>query len=62
MAALAVQLHCETTTRVEVHGLGNHSVTVVIGDDRKGVRVIGDVDEVTQLVAQAHALLQVAKG
>jgi hypothetical protein len=62
MAALSVVLHAETTTRVEVHDLGNGSVTLIFGDDRNGVRVIGDTVEVAQLVAQAHALLQMAKG
>jgi hypothetical protein len=61
MAALAVQLHCETTTRVEVHDIGNNSVSVVFGDDRSGFRLIGDVDDVAQLVAQAHRLLRVAQ-
>ena len=62
MAALSVQLHTEATTRVEVHDIGNHSVSVVFGDDRSGVRLIGDTDDVAQLVAQAHRLLRVAQG
>jgi hypothetical protein len=37
-------------------------VSVVFGDDRAGVRLIGDIDDVAQLVAQAHRLLQVAQG
>jgi hypothetical protein len=61
MAALSVQLHAEAVTRVEVHDIGNHSVSVVFGDDRSGVRLIGDFDDVAQLVAQAHALLRVAQ-
>ena len=62
MAALSVQLHAEAVTRVEVHDIGNHSVAVVFGDDRSGVRLIGDVDDVAQLVAEAHRLLRVAQG
>jgi hypothetical protein len=62
MAALSVVLHAETTTRVELQRLGDHSVTLVIGDDRNGLRLIGDVDDVAQLVSQAHRLLGVARG
>ena len=62
MAALSVQLHAEAVTRVEVHDIDNHSVAVVFGDDRSGVRLIGDVDDVAQLVAEAHRLLRVAQG
>jgi hypothetical protein len=62
MAVLSVQLHAEAVTRVEVHDIGNHSVSVVFGDDRSGVRLIGDVDDVAALVGQAHRLLQVAQG
>ena len=62
MAALGVQLHTEAATRVEVHDIGNHSVSVVFGDDRSGVRLIGDTDEVAQLIGQAHRLLGVATG
>jgi hypothetical protein len=61
MAALSVELHAEAVTRVEVHDIGNHSVSVVFGDDRNGVRLLGDTDEVAQLIAQAHRLLQVAR-
>jgi hypothetical protein len=42
MAALSVQLHAKAVTRVEVHDIGNHSVSLVFGDDRSGVRLIGD--------------------
>jgi hypothetical protein len=62
MAVLSVQLHAEAVTRVDVHDIGNHSVSVMFGDDRSGVRLIGDTDDVAQLVAQAHRLLRVARG
>jgi hypothetical protein len=62
MAALSVVLHAETSTRVEIERLGDHSVTLIVGDDRNGLRVIGDTDDVAQLVAEAHRLLQVARG
>jgi hypothetical protein len=62
MAALSVVLHAETTTRVEVHKLSDHSVSVVIGDDRAGLRLIGDTDEVAHLIDRAHGLLEVAQG
>jgi hypothetical protein len=62
MAALSVQLHAETVTRVEVHDIGNHSVSLVFGDYRSGVRLIGHTAEVARLVAQAHRLLGVAQG
>jgi hypothetical protein len=45
-----------------VHDLGNHSVSVVFGDDRSRVRLIGDTDGVAQLVDEAHRLLRVARG
>jgi hypothetical protein len=61
MAALSVQLHAEAVTRVEVHDLGNHSVSVVFGDDRSGIRIIGDTDDVTALVADAYRLLRIAQ-
>jgi hypothetical protein len=62
MAALSVQLHAEAVTRVEVRDIGNHSVSVVFGDDRSGVRLIGDVEDVAQLVDEAHRLLWMARG
>jgi hypothetical protein len=31
---LSVQLHAEAVSRVEVHDIGHHSVSVVFGDDR----------------------------
>jgi hypothetical protein len=62
VAALSVQLHAEAVTHVELHDIGNHSVSVVFGDDRAGVRLIGDTDEVAQVVAQAHRLLRVGQG
>jgi hypothetical protein len=36
-------------------------VSLIFGDDRSGVRLIGDTDDVAQLVAQAHRLLRVAR-
>ena len=62
MAVLSVQLHAEAVSRVEVRDLGNGSVSLVFGDDRVGVRLIGDTDDVAALVAQAHRLLRVAQG
>jgi hypothetical protein len=62
MAALSVQLHAEAVTSVEVHDIGNHCVSVVFGDDRSGVRLIGDTDDVAQLIAQAQRLLRLARG
>jgi hypothetical protein len=61
VAALSVQLHAKAVTRVEVHDLGNHSVSVVFGDDRSGVRLIGDADDVAALIADAHRMLRVAE-
>jgi hypothetical protein len=44
-----------------VHDIGNHGVSVVFGDDRSGVRLIGDLADVAALVAQARGLLRVAQ-
>jgi hypothetical protein len=62
MAVLSVQLHTEAVTRVEVRDIGNGSVLLVFGDDRSGVRLIGNVDDVAGLVAQARRPLRVARG
>jgi hypothetical protein len=47
--------------RIEVRDLGNGSVSLVFGDDRSGLRIIGDTDAVAALVAEAHRLCRIAQ-
>jgi len=55
-AAIAVQVFTEAPQQVTAHAIGDRAV-LTIGDDRSGVRLLGDIAAVRQVVAQArHAL------
>lgn len=61
--AVVVQLHAETVQRVEVRDLGAHGVSLVFGDDRSGVRLIGQGADVHQLIIEAdRQLTRLAEG
>ena len=55
--AITVQLHAETVGRVEVSTVGGDAVSVTFGDDRSGVRLLGPLGDVHQLVVEADRQL-----
>jgi hypothetical protein len=57
MATVTVQVHAETVGRVEVSTIGDNAVSVTIGDDLRGVRLLGSVADVHQLVVEADRQL-----
>jgi hypothetical protein len=59
---LVVQLHAETVNRVDVTDLSRDNpndrlVSVAIGDDRSGVRLLGQLRDVHRLVVEADRQL-----
>ena len=55
--AITVQLHAETVGRVEVSTVGGDAVSVTFGDDLSGVRLLGPLIDVHQLVVEADRQL-----
>jgi hypothetical protein len=59
--ALTVTMHCETVSWVAVHDISTGDdvkvVSLVLGDDRSGVRLLGNVDDVYEVVERARRLL-----
>jgi hypothetical protein len=56
-AAITVQMHAETVARVEVSPIGGDAVSVTFGDDLRGVRLLGPLIDVHQLVVEADRQL-----
>jgi hypothetical protein len=62
LVALMVQLHAETVSRVDVTDVSRDDpndrlVSVAIGDDRSGVRLLGQLRDVHRLVVEADRQL-----
>lgn len=61
---MIVTTTANTTTRVEVESVGNHTVSILIGGYH-GTAIVGDFDEVGRFVAeltrQFHAVRAVAE-
>jgi hypothetical protein len=55
--AITVQLHAETVGHVEVSTIGDEAVSVTFGDDRSGVRLLGPLIDVQELVVEADRQL-----
>jgi hypothetical protein len=55
--AITVQLHAEIVGHVEVSTIGGDAVSVTFGDDRSGVRLLGPLIDVHQLVVEADRQL-----
>jgi hypothetical protein len=58
---IVVQLHAETVSIVEVHDLrrtgDDRLVSCAIGDDRSGVRLLGQLHDIHRLVVEADRQL-----
>jgi hypothetical protein len=60
-AAIAIQLFAEAQRQVSAHAIGDR-VVVTIGTDVSGVRLMGEIADVRQVVVQALARLTELEG
>jgi hypothetical protein len=60
-AAIAIQLFAEAQSQVSAHAVGDR-VVVTIGTDVSGVRLMGDIADVRQVVVQALDRLAALEG
>jgi hypothetical protein len=57
VVALVVQVHTECVNRVDVAHVHHDIVSVGLGDDRSGVRLLGPLRDVHQLIVEADRQL-----
>jgi hypothetical protein len=55
--ALVVQVHTEALNQVEVTSVHRDIVSVALGDDRSGVKLLGPLRDVHRLVVEADRQL-----